>query len=580
MINAALRIRIIFGFILAFAALLAVKLYFVQVVEGADFSERAERQYLRPNTSLYDRGEIYFTRKDGTQVPAATLKSGYVVSINPQLIIDAEDVYEALAGAIELDREEFMAKATKPDDPYEEIAERVPPDVAGKIEKLGLDGVQIYKERWRFYPGGSVGSDVLGFVGYTGDTLEGQYGLERYYEDTLAREDGQRFVNFFAEVFSNVQRNLLGAGEFDGNVVTSVEPTVQLFLEKRLEEINKEWSSPLTGGIIIDPNTGDIYAMADYPSYDPNAYGKVEKARVFASTAVEDVYEMGSIIKPITMAAGIDAGVVTPDETYYDGGSLEINGSTISNYDGVGRGEVDMQHVLNHSLNTGAVYVMREMGKSRFADYLERFRIGSETGIDLPNEAQGIMDNLDSTREIEYATASYGQGIAMTPIATVRALSALANGGFLVDPHIGQKITYESGVSKKVEGAPKKRVLKDETSDTITNMLIEVVDDALLNGEVKLANYSVAAKTGTAQIADSERGGYYENRFFHSFFGYFPAHEPRFLVFLYTYDPKSVRYSSQTLTHPFMDLTKFLINYYEIPPDRKPAEDLSMLKDL
>jgi cell division protein FtsI/penicillin-binding protein 2 len=229
-----------------------------------------------------------------------------------------------------------------------------------------------------------------------------------------------------------------------------------------------------------------------------------------------------------------------------------------------------MQTVLNDSLNTGVSFVVGKMGNQLFTDYFKKFGLGEETGIDMPNEAPGLIDNLNSPREIEHATASFGQGIAMSPIITVRALSALANGGYLVTPHLVKKIDYTTGLSKNLSYEKGTQVIKPETSQTISKMLVTVVDKALLGGSVKMPNYSIGAKTGTAQIAKEGGGGYYADRYLHSFFGYFPASNPKFIVFFYTLEPKGVGgdFASHTLTMPFIDTTKFLINYYKIPPDR------------
>ncbi len=227
-----------------------------------------------------------------------------------------------------------------------------------------------------------------------------------------------------------------------------------------------------------------------------------------------------------------------------------------------------MQVILNKSLNTGATFVEQKVGNRRFGDYMLRFGMGSTTGIELPNEGNSLISNLKKGNDLEFAQASFGQGIALTPIVTVRALSTLANGGRLITPHLVKKINYKLGTSKKIEYPKGSQVISVEASEEISRMLTEVVDTALKNGDVRLPNYSVAAKTGTAQLADPT-GGYYTDRYLHSFFGYFPSYAPRFLIFLYTYYPKNVQYASETLTDTFIDLTKFLINYYNIPPDRE-----------
>jgi len=288
----------------------------------------------------------------------------------------------------------------------------------------------------------------------------------------------------------------------------------------------------------------------------------------FGNPLVENVYEMGSIIKPLTIAAGIDAGVINSKTTYDDKGFLILNGSRISNYDGKGRGVVDMQEVLSKSLNTGVAFVVSKLGNKQFGDYFKSLEMGEETGIDLPNETRGLISNLDSTRELEYVTASYGQGIALTPIGTVRALSTLANAGVLPHPHLVTEVSYDIGTSRTISSLPGDQVFKKETTEEVTRMLVKVVDTALLNGKIKNPHYAVAAKTGTAQIAKPKEGGYYTDRFLHSFFGYFPAYDPQFIIFLYTVYPKNVSYASETLTESFSEITQFLINYYQIPPDR------------
>ena len=567
--NFILRIRFILGIVIIIALILLVRLYFVQIINGEDFSARADRQYVRPNQNLYDRGRIIFESKDGIPWSAATLKTGFTVSINPSILQDAEAVYQKLSDIIELDKDIFFMRAGKTDDPYEEIARRVSTDDGIAIDNLDIEGVLIHKERWRFYPGGDLASQTVGFVAFEGDELSGRYGLERYYNDTLSRDTNNLYINFFAEIFSNVRKSLSEQKvDREGDVITSIEPSVQLFLERTLKDIHSTWSARQTAGIIINPQNGEIYAMGVFPGFDLNNFKNEESPSVFSNPLVEGVYEMGSIIKPLTIAAGLDSGAVTAETTYYDSGSITLDGYTISNFDGKGRGRVVLQEILSQSLNTGVAFVVEEMGTQVFREYMLSYGIGEETGIDLPNEAAGLVSNLDSPRALEYATASFGQGIAMTPIATVRALSTLANGGRLVTPHLGKIIKYRSGLSKTISYVDGQEVLTEQTAEEITRMLVKVVDEALLGGSVAFDNYSVAAKTGTAQIANTQARGYYDDRFLHSFFGYFPAYDAEFFIFLFILEPKEVRYASQTLTQPFIDTVSFLINYYDVPPDR------------
>jgi len=566
--KALIRIRLISASILLLALVLVGRLYHIQIANGEEYVSKGEAQYVHTVRDLYSRGSIYFTTKDDDLVSAATIQSGYVLTANPQLIVDAKEAYEKIKTILDIDEKDFISKATNKERVYVELHQQVNEDDASAIAQFDLPGIQLYRTQWRYYPGDDVAARTIGFVGYNGDELSGRYGLERYYEDILRRNDERLSVNFFAEMFSN-----LGGVVFDntparrGDLVTTIEPTVTRYLQNRLEDVQAKWESKLTAGLVINPKNGEIYAMGAVPNFNLNDRAGVP-IEDFRNPIVENVHEMGSIIKALTMAAGLDSGAVTANTTYYDAGFLELDDYTIGNFDGKGRGYVDMQEVLNQSLNTGVSFVVDQMGKDSFSSYFKKLNFGTETGIDLPGEIYGLVSNLDTKRDIELATASFGQGIAMTPIATARALATLGNGGTLITPHLVKELRFEDGTVQPIVFPEGERVFSEETSEEISRMLVNVVDDALRGGSVKLENYSVAAKTGTAQIADRVNGGYYDDRYLHSFFGYFPAYNPEFLVFLYTVEPKGVRYASETLTEPFIDITEFLINYYSVPPDR------------
>lgn len=561
------KLRLFSGLILVFALLLIVRLYFVQLVHGEEFSLKAEHQYENSQT-LYDRGTIYFTRADGTLLSAAALATGFTLAMDPRRVTDAEAAYTALTALLPLERETFMTSAGKESDPYEVLMPKVPEAVGEAISALELPGIILTRERWRTYPGSDKAAQTIGFVAYDEEnTISGRYGLERYYDEVLARDTSGLFGNFFAELFANID-SVAGDGRYarEGDLVTSIEPTAQEKLDQVLKEVNDQYGSRMTGGIIMDPSTGEIIAIATYPTFNPNEFRDADPS-TFGNPHVEHVYEFGSIMKALTMATGLDAGAISAGTTYEDTGCTTVSTKRFCNHDLKARGTTGMQDVLSHSLNLGAAFIAGRVGHEQFRDYFTNFGFGTETGIDLPSEVRGQMGNLDGNVEVEFATASFGQGIAVTPVEMIRALGALANEGKVVTPHLVRSIKLENGLTKELTWGEPEEVLSKEAVEETTRMLVNVVDEHLAGGTVKVPEMSIAAKTGTAQVAGSE-GGYDAGRYFHSFFGYFPAFSPRFIILLYTREPQGVQYASETLTHPFMDLAHFLISYYDIPPDR------------
>jgi cell division protein FtsI (penicillin-binding protein 3)/stage V sporulation protein D (sporulation-specific penicillin-binding protein) len=560
------RIRIIIGVIVFLSLLIIGRLFSLQIVNQKFYKEKAERQYLTPVSESFDRGTIYFTKKDGTTVAAATVATGFKLAINPPKIEDAEKTYEALNKVVPIDSDSFLVKAKKKNDPYEEIAERMTSEQSEAIIALNLPGVSIYRQKWRFYPGAELAAKAIGFVSYKENELLGRYGLERYYNDVLSRGQNSFYVNFFAEIFANVQSTLFKNKTTTGDVVTTIEPTVQSQLESTIASVQKKWSSEAVGGLIMDPKTGEIIAMAHVPTFDLNEYGKEKDVSIYANPFSQNVYEMGSIVKPLVMAAALDAQVVTPETTYFDQGFVKIQDRTFSNFDKRGRGKATMQDVLSQSLNTGMVFVEQKLGKEKFKDYiLNRYKVGDRTGVDLPSEINGIVSGLKSPNDVNYAAAAFGQGVAVTPLNIVRAYASLANGGHLVVPHLANQINQENGLDKKIDYPVGETILAPETISTITNMLVTVVDKGYHRG---LPHYSVAAKTGTAQMAKPDGSGYYDDRNFHSLIGFFPATNPRFVLYLFNNYPKGASFSSQTLADPFFEMVQFMTSYYELTPDR------------
>ncbi len=564
----SVRVRILSSLFVCAALLLSLRLYFVQIVHGGEYQKKARGQYEEISEKRNDRNDIFFSKKEGDLVAAAVMQAGWVLAIVPAEISNPEEVFDKLSAITSLDRKRFFASVAKVGDPHEDIGFRIGNSVAERIRKEKIPGVILVPDQWRSYPGGALAAHAIGFVGYKGDARVGVYGLERFYEDSLAKKS-DLYVNPFAEIFANVGAALsVNPAENQGSIITSIEPQVQARMEETLSGVLKTYSSKLAAGIVMNPHTGEIIALAIRPTFDPNTYGSVDDPSLFTNILVENIYEMGSIMKPLTVAAGIDADAITPNTTYNDKGCIERSGKKICNYDGKARGLVGMQEVLNQSLNLGATFIADTMEHKVFSNYIRLFKFGEKTDVDLPSEALGSIDAIDGGYDIDYASASFGQGISMTGVGMIRGLASLANGGLLPSPHIVKGIRLESGIVRSIAPAQSVKVLKPETVQTVSEMLVKVFDTALLGGILKQDHYSIAAKTGTAQIAIQGGGGYYNDRFLHSFFGYFPAHDPKFIIFLMTIEPHGAEFASATLARPFLDITKFLINYYDIAPDR------------
>jgi cell division protein FtsI (penicillin-binding protein 3)/stage V sporulation protein D (sporulation-specific penicillin-binding protein) len=566
------RLRILAGIVVFIAFFLILRLYFVQIIHGSDYALRANRQYLSSSQQLYDRGTIYFTQKDGTLISAATLATGFVVAIDPEAIKDPQSVYDALSAQMTLDPTAFFASAAKTSDPYEVLAHHVSEPVGEAIAALNIPGVLVERERWRIYPAGTEAAQTLGFIAYDKNNLQtGQAGLEESHETVLARSSQGLFGNFFAELFANLNNVVADArSTTEGDVVTSIEPLVEQHLDEDLKAVNDQYHSTESAGIIMEAKTGKIIAMDSYPTFDPNDFQHGDP-QYFGNGLVQHEYEFGSIVKSLTMASGLDAGVITPQSTYNDTGCIHPNNTTVCNFDLKARGVIPMDQILFQSLNLGASFIADKLGHERMRDYFIKLGFNQKTGIDLPGEVAGDIRNLNTAQDVNYDTAAFGQGIAVTPVEMVKALDTLANNGVTVSPHVTTAIQLETGIVKPVNYPKGTQVFSPQAVQEVSTMLQQVFkNDAKLaiaaNPGLAMPTVTVTAKTGTAQVVDGT-GGYYKNVFFHSFFGYFPANDPEYIILLYTNRPQGVEYASGTLTKTFMDLTNFMVNYYNIPPD-------------
>ncbi len=563
------RIRILLSVIVLAGLFIIARLYFIQIIHGKDYAEKANRQFASGGNKLFDRGSIYFTRKDGTLISAATLATGFLVAINPQTLTNPERAYSTIISILpsSISREEFFAAAQKKSRVNIDLIRHVSDTDGRALAAKNIPGVKVLNERWRNYPGQSLASQSLGIISYgSGDTLAGRTGLEAKYDSTLMRSGDSLYKNFFSEIFSNVSTLLSSPkNSKDGDIVTTIEPEVQTRLEEILAKLNEKYSSEASAGIIMDSYTGEIRAMARYPSFDGNVLTDIDPA-ILTNPFVEHIHEFGSIMKPLTMTVGFDTGVITPETTYNDTGCTMLNKRKFCNWNKKAYGVIPVEQIIFKSLNVGSAWIATQIGQEKFRDYFTKL-FGQKTDIDLPNEIGAMLGNIYKPQQIEYATASFGQGIAVTPIQMIRAVGAIANNGEMVQPHLVSAIRLDSGIERKLDWSKKVRVFSAESTHKTIEMMRKAADESLLNGKAKIPTMSVAVKTGTAQLVD-ERGGYSPDKVLHSFVGFFPAHNSRFIILIYTNNPKIVRYASDTLTPPFFDMVNFLIEYYGVPPDR------------
>ena len=436
-----------------------------------------------------------------------------------------------------------------------------------KIKDLKLPGIFFDSEDTRFYPENNLLSQTLGFVGYKQDTKQGLYGLERNFETDLAGKVGELVAeqdSGGALIFGADKKELLAQ---DGvNLILTVDKTIQFQAESIIKDTVTKNGADSGSVIVANPKTGAILAMANYPDYNLNEYNKVTDPKTFLNEAVTGNYEPGSVFKAITMAASINEGKITADSTFNDPGSVVVDGYTIKNSDNKAHGIQTMTQVLDESLNTGAMFAKDQIGNQKFYEYLKNFGFGVQTGIELP-EAKGNIDGLKANIQVDYATASFGQGITATPIQLIQSYIALANQGKMMKPYLVQSKIYDDGTTVNTQPTLVREVISPKTANVVSAMLVSVVE----NGHGKKAGvpgYYIAGKTGTAQVPKKDGKGYEENNNIGSFIGYGPVEDPQFVMLVRIDHPRDVKFAEVTAAPAWGQLAQFILNYYHIPPTR------------
>jgi len=554
--QAKYRIYTVMAVMSAAALVLVGQLIRWQIIEHHRFVAWAEAEHQDELVIPSRRGEI----RDRAGYLLATDLIEYDISASPEIISDPEATAERLHTLLDLPRNEILQKLTS-DSLWVPIINGASQAEGETIHEWDITGLLVEPRAKRVYPEDELAAHLLGFVNNNGN---GFYGVEGYYDTMLKGKPGLQAGERspFGEIIP------LGVSRFvppvsGSTLYLTIDRSIQYLIEQELRQAVQQYRAQGGSVVVLNPKTGAILGMTSYPTYNPNNYSTIDDS-LYPDPNVSQQYEPGSVFKIMTMAAGLDAGVIGPQGIIYDGGSIEVGGRVIYNWDRQGHGNVDMTDVLAKSLNVGVAQVAVGLGKERFYTYLKRFGFGRLTEIDLENEGPGTLKTPKEAtwHESDLGTNSFGQGIAVTPVQIAAAIGAVANEGLLMKPHIVDRIT-DGERTIEVQPAVVRRAISEETAHTLTNMLADALQRA--NSQALLPGYQVAGKTGTAQIPVP--GGYHPTLTLTSFGGFLPADDPQVLILVVIDRPTSSRWGSQTAAPTFRTIAQQLVVMLDVPPD-------------
>lgn len=556
-------------FMLGFFAV-AARLFQLQVMEHETYKLLASDQHGAAAQLVPTRGSILLKdRYDGTWHSVASDRDVWQVFVIPREITDASSTAMIVAEFTNQPFDDLFGVFSSPTGTYRVVARDVPMEQAEALRDKRLPGVGIFKAPSRFYPEQGLGGQIFGFVSENDQGQRvGHYGIEGAMNAELAGTYGSIQV----ETDAAGRRLSIGTTELrqaqDGSdVVLTLDRTIQYEACRKISQAVKDFEADGGTIIVMDPETGAIWAMCSAPDFDPAHYGDIESVGVLNNPAVFVHFEPGSIFKPITLSAALDAELINPHTTYEDKGEEKIDDFTIRNSDKQAHGVQTMTDVLQKSLNTGAIFVQRLLGKERFREYVKKFGIGTKTGIEIGPESTGDIRPLDNPGQIYAATASYGQGITTTPLQMTSAFQALANGGTFMRPHLVQEIIAPDGT--KIVTAPSeiRRVVSTRAARLVSGMMVNVVEYGH-GRRASVPGYYVAGKTGTAQIPNPDGPGYLADATIGSFVGYAPSDHPAFVMMVKIDRPRTVQFAEASAAPVWGDMAAFLLKYLQIQPER------------
>lgn len=557
------------GVILA-SVLLLVRMFDIQIIQHVKYLSLAQSQQRFEKESLAERGRILVHDSavdPKAYYPLAFDMKKYAIWVVPRHIKDKAKLAKDLSSFLLIPEKDIFDKINNDKMYIPPLKRGLTLDQANEIKKKEFAGIYVMPEYNRYYPEGVLAAQLLGFVNSEGD---GKYGFEGHYNNELQGKEGnvKGEKDTLGRIISLIEQTDPQNGT---SYVLTIDRAVQYYVEKKLAEAVKTYEADSGTVVIMDVKTGGILAMASLPAFDPNAYKEQAELdpSLFMNPAISYLFEPGSIMKPISMAAALDQGAVTPETKETFGNSVVVDGYTINTATGVAFGEENMTQILENSDNVGMTWVSEKLGKDALYKYVKLFGLLDKTGIDLDTEIAGRVPPFKQWRDINRANISFGQGISITPIELVAAYTVIANNGKYVYPHIVDKMVLADGTEKQIEKQEGEQVIKSETAKTINTMMVSVVQ----NGHAKKAGvpgYLVAGKTGTAQIVENGEYLVAENSlgvYNHSLAGFAPANDPQFTMLVKLTKPKTVKYAESSAALVFGDIASFLLNYhYRISP--------------
>ena len=540
-----------------FIGAILVKLFYIQIIASALFTPN---NYLRTSRIEPSRGNIYDRNKE----PLVINQAYYTLFGEPKNITDESKLIKQVDEAIHIGEATLEARFKK-DKKWIPIAYNLTEDQKMQIEKEKIPGIGFDEYKKRYYPEASIAAQLLGFVGKDneGDGV-GYFGIEGFYHKDLEGLPG----------ILKTERDIIGRpivigtqnrlkGENGRDLVLTIDKSSQMIVKKALLAAMEKYRAKQGCVTVANPQTGEILALSCLPDFDPATYADFTQVE-YRNPVISDTFEPGSIFKPLVVAAALEEHAIKADDTYDEKGPVKMGQYYIRTWNDEYNGTISISRILQTSSNVGMVHIGEKLGNDALLSYIEKYGFGKETGIDLQGETTSKLKPKKLWYPIDFATATFGQGIAVTQIQMIAAFSSIINGGWMVKPFVVKELTSESGESKVIKPKKLERVISEKTSKEIIQMLVETVK----HGEAKWdipRGYVIGGKTGTAQIAVS--GKYDATKTNASFIGFAPAQDPKFIMLVTLRQPETSQWASETAAPLFFDIAKKLFVEYNIAPN-------------